>query len=354
MTSFKGTLRLMLQMTTISLALVAIVTACGTSAGNASPAPQAKAVRVAYFPNITHVQPLVGLRNGVFQKELGSVEIQSKVFNAGPSEIEALFAGEIDIGYTGPSPAVNGYIQSRGQALRVVAGAVGGGASLVVRSDSGINGPKDLAGKRVASPQLGNTQDIALRSYLLQNGLKPKEQGGSVEVIPISNPDILSLFLRKELDGAWVPEPWATRLAKEAGGRVFLDEKDLWPGGKFATTVVIVRKAFLDQQPELVRRWLKAHVEVTRWVNEHPQEARGIVQAEIARLTGAKLDDQTMAGAYSKLSVSYEPLTDTVRTAADRAFALGFLGSAKPNLDTLFDFVPLDQVLPDLKLSPVT
>lgn len=340
--------------------LLAFLAACGSSSAGApsgtaaTPSkPLPSDVRVAYFPNITHVQPLVGLAKGMFQQELGTVKIAAKTFNAGPSEIEALFAGQVDIGYIGPSPAVNGYVQSRGDALRIAAGAVSGGASFIVRSDVNISSSRDLAGKKIASPQLGNTQDIALRSYLGQNGFKTKDKGGRVEVIPVANPDILSLFQRKELDGAWVPEPWAVRLVKEAGGRVLIDEKDLWPDGKFAATVVIVRRRFLQEQPEVVARWLRAHVKVTQWINQNPGEAAQLANKEIERLTSAKLDADVTAQAFSKLLVTYEPLTGSVKAAADHAFALGFLGSSKPNLDNLTDEAPLNKVLAELGLPAV-
>src|SRR5205085_5259451 len=160
---------------------------------------------------------------------------QSTVFNAGPTVIEALFANQIDVAYVGPNPAINGYVVSGGKDLKIIAGASSGGAVFVVRNDSGIRSPKDFAGKKFASPQLGNTQDIALRKYLLDNGYKTTDNGGNVTVMPVANPDILTLFLKKQLNGAWVPEPWGARLVKEANGRIFLDESTLWPDGKFVT-----------------------------------------------------------------------------------------------------------------------
>lgn len=181
-------------------------------------------IRVGHFPNITHAQGIIGRANRWFEKALGEgVEVNWKIFNAGPSAIEALFAEQLDLAYIGPNPAINGYIKSKGGALRIIAGAASGGAALVVRADSGINTVKDFNGKRIASPQLGNTQDVALRTWLKENGYQVKEKGGTVQVIPLANPDQLTLFLKKEIDGAWTVEPWVSRLILEGGGRLFLD-----------------------------------------------------------------------------------------------------------------------------------
>src|SRR5437016_4683559 len=198
-------------------------------------------IRVGAFPNITHPQAMVGKANGYFEKAMGpNVKIDWKSFNAGPSAIEALFAGAIDMTYVGPNPTISGYVRSQGEALRVVAGSASGGAALVVRADSGIHKPEDFHGKKIASPQLGNTQDVALRAWLKAHGMKSQDKGGDVQVVPLANPDQLTLFLKKELDAAWAPEPWATRLIREGNGRLFLDERDLWPQGQFVTTHLIV------------------------------------------------------------------------------------------------------------------
>src|SRR5205807_2041770 len=207
-------------------------------------------IRVGAFPNVTHPQAMIGKANGWFEKAMGpQVKIDWKSFNAGPSAIEALFAGAIDMTYIGPNPAISGYVRSNGEALRIVAGATSGGAALVVRSDSGIQKPEDFHGKKVASPQMGNTQDVALRAWLKANGMKTADKGGDVQVIPLANPDQLTLFLKRELDGAWAPEPWATRLIKEGNGRLFLDERTLWPNGQFITAHLIVRTQFLKEHP---------------------------------------------------------------------------------------------------------
>ena len=225
------------------------------SASNNTSGATSNALRIGYFPNLNHAQAVIGLNSGDFKKTFSKdgITVQSTVFNAGPTLIEALFANQIDVAYVGPNPAINGYVVSGGKDLKIISGASSGGAVFVVRNDSGIISPKDFAGKKFASPQLGNTQDIALRSYLIKNGYKTTENGGNVTVTPISNPDILTLFLKKQLDGAWVPEPWGARLVKEANGRIFLDERSLWPDGKFVTANIVVRTEYLRSNPETIR-----------------------------------------------------------------------------------------------------
>lgn len=332
--------RTTLLLLSLSAALLLLASRCVDESGGGPRAIETTTVRVAYLPNVTHLQPLVGMERGFFQQELGQVRIETRLFNAGPSVIEALLGGHVDIAYVGPSPAVNGYIQSQGRALRVIAGAVSGGASLVVRVGSGISSVADLSGKRIASPQLGNTQDIALRWFLAERDLKPKEQGGSVTVLPVRNPDILSLFLRKELDAAWVPEPWASRLVAEAGGLLLLDERDLWPGGQFAATVVVARTAFLVQNPELTAHWLQGHIRTTLWAQQHPLEAQQAIANAIERLSRVRLSPDVIASAWSRMSPVTDPLTDSIVAASTRAHTLGYL-KGDPGLGNLVELSAL-------------
>jgi len=286
------------------------------------------------------------LAQGKFAEALGpNVKLRTKTFNAGPSAIEALFAGEIDATYIGPNPAINGYVKSEGEALRIVAGATSGGALFVVRADSGIEKPADLAKKKLATPQLGNTQDVALRAFLLANGLAAKENGGNVSVIPTANPDILTLFQKGDIDGAWVPEPWATRLVQEAGGRVFLDERSLWPEGEFVTTHLIVRTKFLEQHPDVVEALLRAHVEVTDWINQNPDEAKSMVNEGIRDVTGAALPTAVLDGAWKNLRATCDPIASSLRKSAADAFELGFLGDDEPDLSNIYDLTILNRIL---------
>ena len=303
-------------------------------------------IRVGAFPNITHAQAMVGKANGSFDKALGSgAKIEWKTFNAGPAAIEALFAGAIDMTYIGPNPTISGYVRSNGEALRVVAGAASGGAALVVRNDSGISKAADFHGKKVASPQLGNTQDVALRSWLRSNGMKSTDKGGDVQVIPLANPDQLTLFVKKELDAAWAPEPWATRLIREGNGHLFLDERTLWPGGQFVCANLIVNTKFLKEHPDVVKNWLRAHVELTDWINGHLPEAKKSLNSQIQKETGKALPDAVLEEAFSRLQVTYDPLRASLLTSAKSAFDAGFLGRQAPDLSGLYDLSLLNQVL---------
>jgi NitT/TauT family transport system substrate-binding protein len=303
-------------------------------------------IRVGAFPNITHAQPMIGKANGWFEKAMGSnVKIQWTSFNAGPSAIEALFAGAIDMTYVGPNPAITGYVRSQGEALRVVAGAASGGASLIVRSDSGIQKPEDFHGKKIASPQLGNTQDVALRAWLKAHGMKSQDKGGDVQVVPLANPDQLTLFLKKELDAAWAPEPWATRLIREGNGRLFLDERDLWPHGQFVTTHLIVSTKFLREHPDVVKNWIRAHVELTDWINTHQPEAKKLLNQQIQKETSKALAPAILDEAFGRLQVTYDPVRSSLLTSARSAYDAGFLGRQMPDLSNMYELTLLNQVL---------
>jgi len=323
-------------------------------AGAVNSAAGQTVVRIGAFPNITHPQAMVGKGEGWFEKALGSdARIEWKSFNAGPSAIEALFAGALDITYIGPNPAINGYVRSHGEALRVVAGATSGGAALVVRNDSGIQKPEDFHGKHVASPQLGNTQDVALRAWLKTYGMRSADKGGDVMIMPLANPDQLTLFQKKELDAAWAPEPWATRLIKEGNGRLFLDERDLWPKGQFVTALVIVNTKFLREHPDLMKNFIRAHVELTDWINSHLPEAKKALNLQIQKETGKALSPAVLDEAFGRLAVTYDPLRASLLTSARSAFEAGFLGKTQPDLSSLYDLSLLNQVLAEKKLKAI-
>ena len=336
---------------TVAALLGMVLLAAASSTG----APQKPTViRVGYFPNLTHAQALVGRANGQFQKSLGAgVQIEWKAFNAGPLAIEALFAGAIDLTYVGPNPTVAGYVRSQGEAVRVIAGAASGGASLVVRQGAGIQKAADFHGKKVGTPQLGNTQDVALRAWMRANGLKPREKGGDVQIIPISNPDQLTLFLKGQLDAAWAPEPWAARLVHEGGGRVFLDERDLWPNQQFVITNLIVSPKFLKQHPDIVKNFVRAHVELTDWINKNPAEAKQIMNQQLLKETGKALSPEVLEDAFSRMQVTYDPIRSSLLKSTQQAFDEGFLGRTQPDLSGLYDLTLLNEVLREMKVSPV-
>ena len=343
--------------------LVAFAAGCGsdgddtptnTPAPGETPVAEQVTLRLGYFANITHAQPQVGLERGTFQELLGpNVKIETTTFNAGPAVIEALFAGEIDVSYIGPNPAINGYVQSDGKELRIVAGATSGGALLVVRPEANIATPADFADKKVATPQLGNTQDVALRAWLADNGLNAREQGGNVQVVPTANADTLTLFQQGQIDAAWVPEPWATRLVQEAGGEVFLDEKTLWPEGKFVTTHIIVRTKFLEEHPDVVENLLRAHVETTQWINENPVEAKQLVNKSIEEITTKALPQAVIDAAWENIEITYDPVAASLFQSADDAFELEFL-SEEPDLANIYALDLLNKVLREKGLAEVS
>ena len=303
---------------------------------------------------MTHAQAVIGIADGTFQRAVGSnATIDPKIFNAGPSVIEALFAGQIDISFIGPNPAINGFTKSKGEALRIIGGATSGGAVLVIRDDAGIKTAADFKGKKIASPQLGNTQDVALRAWLQKQGFKLKEQGGDTQVLPTANADILTLFKKKEIDAAWVPEPWGARLMREANGKIFLDERDLWADGKFTTACIIVSTKFMKEHPDLVKRILAANVELTQRINADPTTAKHKLNSEIERLSGAALNQNTLDDAWSRQMITYDPISSSLYSSADAAFKLGFLGDTAPKLDTIYDLTILNSVLNEKGLPAV-
>jgi NitT/TauT family transport system substrate-binding protein len=317
----------------------------------AQSAPQKSVIlRVGYFTNITHAQALVGRAGGQFEKALGpGVQIEWKAFNAGPSAIEAMFAKAIDLTYVGPNPTVTGYVRSQGDAVRVIAGAASGGASLVVRQGSGIQKASDFHGKKVATPQQGNSQDVALRAWLRANGLKPREKGGDVQVLPVTNADQFTLFLKGQIDAAWAPEPWAARLVHEAGGRIFVDERDLWPNHEFVITNLIVRPKFLKEHPDVVKNFLRAHVELTDWINKNSSQAKQLMNLEMQKETGKPLAPEVLDDAFSRMAVTYDPLRAAMLKSTQQAYEEGFLGRTPPDLSGLYDLTLLNEVLRDKK-----
>ena len=316
-----------------ALAMVAAMglTACGGTAGAGS---AASTVTLGYFPNLTHAPALVGISQGFYAKALGAgTELKTVTFNAGPSAIEALNAGSVDISFIGPNPTITGFTQSKGQSLRVVAGAAANGAALVVRSD--ITEPAQLAGKKLATPQLGNTQDVALRYWLKQQGFETTtEGGGDVAIMPQDNATALQAFSSGDIDGAWVPEPWATRLVSEGGGHVLVDESELWPGGKFIVTNVIVRTEFLEQHPDQVRAVLAGLLDSLDFIEENPAQAKQAVRDTIAAVSGKPMDAVVLDQAWQNVVFTADPLAGTLRDGAAHAADVGLLES--PDLSGLY------------------
>lgn len=332
--------RLLAVLATAPLATAALA-ACG--GGGDDTAGPARTLRLGYFPNITHATPLVGVARGFYKQRLGNTTLATQRFNAGPSAIEALFAGDIDATYVGPNPAINAWAKSKGAAIRIIAGATSGGAALVVRP--GIAAPADLRGKHIATPQLGNTQDVALRAWLRDHGLTASSatSKGDVDVEPTDNATTLQLFRSDRLDGAWVPEPWASRLVVDGGGTVLVDERSLWPGGKFVTTQLIVRTDFLNRHRETVRALLEGQVDTNAWIAEHPDEAKQTINSELSRLTSEPLSKPVLDRAFAQISVTNDPLAASLKTSAEHAVRAGLLEPV--DLEGIYDLDLLNSVL---------
>jgi len=320
-----------------------LVTACGGSAGLAASPQEHVDLRLGLSANLTHATALVGLRQGFFATALGpDIGLRTATFSAGPEAVTALLSNSIDATYIGPNPAINAFTQSHGRAVRIVSGASSGGASLVVKP--GITSLTDLRGKRLATPQLGNTQDVALRYWLSRNGLKTTlEGGGDVSIHPQDNAQTLQTFRAGQIDGAWVPEPWATRLVLEGGGKVLLDERDLWPDGLFATTLLVVRTEYLRQHAGVVRRLIECQVRSNAFVNSQPADAQRLASASINEITGRPLSDQIVARAWTRLTFTNDPIAASLRDSAQHASQVGLL--PRVDLRGIFDPSLLNQSL---------
>src|ERR1039457_1196113 len=317
-------------------------------------------LRVGHFPNVTHAQAVIahGLSRtgkGWFEERLGpDVELQWFVYNAGPSAMEAIFARSIDLTYVGPNPAVNAYLKSQGEEIRIVAGGCSGGAALVVKSDGPIKTDADFKGKKIATPQLGNTQDVAARAWLQSKGLKITMTGGDAFVIPTANPDQLMLFQKGDLDAVWTVEPWVSRLVLEAKGQVYLDESSLWTptGGKYVTTHLVSSVKFLRDRPDLLKKWIAAHVELTRWINEHPDEAKRILNEEIKAETTKAIPQATLDSAWKRLEITYDPVSASLLKSAEDAYRIGFV-KEKPDLSHIYELKLLKDVLREKGLTEI-
>ncbi|MEU6635080.1 aliphatic sulfonate ABC transporter substrate-binding protein [Streptomyces rochei] len=300
-------------------------------------------VRIGYFGNVTHATALVGNEKGFFQKALGATEAKYAVFNAGPSEIEALNSGSIDIGWIGPSPAINGYAKSDGKNLRIVGGSASGGVRLVVNPDK-IKSLKDVQGKRIATPQLGNTQDVAFLNWIAEQGWKVDAQSGKgdVTVVRSDNKVTPDAFKSGSVDGAWVPEPTASKLVAQ-GGKVLLDESTLWPDEKFVITNIIVSQKFLEEHPKAVEAVLEASVDTNEWIEANPDEAKAAANKQLEKDTGKALPADVLDPAWKSIRLTADPLAATLDAQADHAVKAGLL--EQPDLEGIYDLTLLNKVL---------
>ena len=293
-------------------------------------------IRVGHFPNITHVQGLIGHNlsrqgRGWFETRLGpEVEIQWFTYNAGPSAMEAIFAKSLELTYVGPGPALNAYAKAQGEEIRMIAGAANGGAALVVQPDAGLKAPGDFKGKKIATPQFGNTQDVACRAWLVAGGLKITQLGGDAQILPTQNPDQLPLFQQKKIDAVWTVEPWVSRLENEAGGKVLVEESDA------ATTVLVSSAKFLNEKRELASKFVQANRELTDWISKNPAEAQKIVKAELLAETRSDMSAELIAHAWKRIIFTSEIPRASVQAFVANSQKSGFMKTA-PDISRLFE-----------------
>ncbi|MGC5341365.1 aliphatic sulfonate ABC transporter substrate-binding protein [Streptomyces sp. DT24] len=300
-------------------------------------------VKIGYFPNLTHATALVGIQEGLIAKELGGTAVRPSTFNAGPSEIEALNAGSIDIGFIGPSPSINGYTKSKGKSLRIIGGSASGGVRLVVNPKK-IKSLDDLKGKKIATPQLGNTQDVAFLNWIAEKGWKVDAQSGKgdVSVVRSDNKVTPDAYRSGSIDGAWVPEPTASKLVSE-GAKVLLDETSLWPDDKFVITNIIVSQKFLKEHPDVVEAVLRGSVNTNAWINANPEKAKASANAALKALTGKALAPEILDPAWKSIQITDDPLAATLDAQAGHAVKAGLL--EKPDLKGIYDLRPLNKIL---------
>ncbi|MBT3956152.1 MAG: ABC transporter substrate-binding protein [Nitrosopumilus sp.] len=321
----------------LSVSIVVVIV--GFIAGiilNSDESSNENTLRIAYFPNIGHAIPIIGMEKGFFTEQLTDTEIETRVFDSGPQVIESLFANSIDIAYVGPGPTINGFLNSENKNIQILSGAASGGASFIVHPNSEINTASDFAGKKIAVPQIGNTQDISLRHYLSENNLNPAEKGGSVIVYNISNPDIYTLFVKGDIDGAWVAEPWATILETELGGHRLFFEEDLWPDKQFASVLLIANTDYVEKNPEIISDFLISHHEIVKWINDNPVETRITFNTFLKSHLGQSLSDDVVDISLSNLEITSDPVMDSVYSFAEKANVLGYLGRNGYDLSGIF------------------
>lgn len=316
--------------------ILGVIASIAVSFTNAANGADGGTLRVGHFPNITHAQALVAHNlsrqgKGWFEERLGpGTKIEWFVYNAGPSAMEAIFARSIDLTFVGPGPALNAYTKSNGSEVRLIAGAANGGAALVVQPDQNLKTAADFRGKKIATPQLGNTQDISCRAWLTAGGLKITQLGGDAQVLPTQNPDQLALFQQKRIDAVWTVEPWVSRLERESSGKILVEEKEV------ATTVLVSSVKFLAEHRDLAAKFAQAHAELTEWMSKNPEEAQKLVRAELLAETKSDMAPDLIAQSWKRIVFTAEVPRASVESFMQNSMKTGFIKSA-PDLSKLFE-----------------
>ena len=319
----------------IAIAIIGLIAVIGLTQSSLDDSQNK--IRVAFFPSIVHVVPIVGMETQTFADNFGGdLNIEIKVFDSGPQVIESIFSNSVDVAYVGPGPVINGFLKSDGKDLKILASAANGGASFIIQKNSGLESIENYSGKRVAAPQISNTQDVSLRHYLAQNGLTPAEKGGDVFVLNIANPDIYTLFAKGDIDGAWVPEPWATMLVEELDGVRLFDENEIWPENKFSSVLLIGRSDYIEKNPEIIKSWIDANEKTVQWINKNPDESKNLYNKFMMGHMGKTLPEKIVQESFSKIMITSEPVENSIYTFAERANSLGYLGRDGYSLDGIF------------------
>lgn len=338
----------------VGAAVLAATSACSTPADSGGGSTSPYEVKLGYFPNLTHAPAIVGLDKGFFDSALqeDGASLTTQTFNSGSDTVKALLGGGLDATFIGPSPAITAYVTSGGSGVKVVSGATSGGASLVVQP--AVGDLADLAGQKVATPGLANTQDVAARSYFAEKGyVTDKDGGGDISIVPQDNGTTLKTFAAGEIKGAWVPEPYASLLVAQ-GGKVLVDEKDLWPDGRFVTTQLLVRTQFLEEHPDLVADLVEGTVDAVEWITENSDSAKSLVGAKLEELTQNAIEPATLDSAWSSLTFTEDPIPSSLEKDAEDADELGLLSGTLPPMDGIYDLDALNAILRDKSLPEVS
>lgn len=325
----------LLKRVVAAAAVLGLAAACSASAApKANADGSAAELRLGYFPNITQATAVYGVSSGIFQSDLGATKLATRTFNAGPETVEALRGGALDAAFLGPNPAINGFTQTHGSLLRIVAGTTSGGAALVVQRD--ITDVSQLGGKKVATPQVGNTQDVAAKHYFEDKGVK-------ATVVAVKNADVEAAFKGKSIAAAWVPEPYASRLVLDDGGKKLLDEATLWPAGKFVTTQLVVTQKFLEAYPGTVKKLLQGVLEATDKVATKTPDVETAVNDAIKTLSGKSLKPVVLSSAFAALTPTVDPVASSLKTDLEHGVDVGV--SKQADLKGIYDLTILNELL---------